>query len=179
MAALDNKYIPLLDSTMYSIDIMPKAVAPDGRRRSAEEIKRGTKQLIHTVYIDTTGNVYMIPAKYEDGQWVDVFSPTDIVNAAMGDEEAKAKLQECRSELKAYYGKDVMSDGFMQRLYEKEQDGILQSINARRQEDGEELIVMDLPESPKTATNFTREELSTVLATAQPIKSSGQVPPEG
>ncbi len=179
MAELDNKYIPMQGDVTYTIDIRPKKVDPTGRIRSAEEIKKGTKEFVHTVYIDTVGNVYIIPSKFEDGEWVDAYTPRDIIQAAMGDEEAKKVLDDARAQIKQQFGKDLMSDGFMQRLYDQEKDAILDSVNRRRLEDGEEPIDMKMPKSPKTANNFTRAELNTVLATAQPIQSNGQVPPEG
>ena len=52
MGFFDDKYIPLLDSITYEIELKPKKVDPQGRIRTPEEIKNGTKVFLHTICID-------------------------------------------------------------------------------------------------------------------------------
>lgn len=172
MSILDNKYIPMQDSIMYTIDLIPKKVDPNGRIRTPEEIKNGTKEFVHTVYIDQIGNVYIIPMKYEDNVWIDYYTPIDIVKTAMGDKAAKQLIESCRTQIKEEFKRDLISDIFMQRLYDNEKDQILDSINRRRLENDEEPLNITLPNSPKTISNFTLSELKIVIDSALPIQNN-------
>ena len=167
MSFLDNKYIPLLDSITYTIDLKPKKVDPNGRIRTPEEIKNGTKQFVHTVYIDKAGNVYIIPLKYENGSWVECYSHEDIVKAAVNDLNSKALIEKTREEFKEMFKKDILSDTFLQRLYEQEKDYILRDINDHRAEDDEPLLTITMPPAPKTHTTFTNYDFSNIILTLQ------------
>ena len=168
MGIFDKKYIPMLGFATYTINITPKKVDPQGRIRTPEEIKNGTFKFVHTVYMDTSANIYIIPMKQdEDGEWVDCFSPHHIIEAANGDVVAKKVIEDCRSELINLYKKDLLSDSFLQRLYEQEKDDILKVINRNREEEGQYTINYPLPSSPKTVNNFTSAELIDLLITAR------------
>lgn len=169
MEVLEGKYIPILDSIMYSIDIMPKKIDPNGRIRTPEEIKKGTFEFVHSVYIDRIGNVYIVPSKCVDGQWIDCYTPQDIVKAVLMDIKSKALIESVRAELKELYKKDLLSDTFLQRLYDQEKDSILPSMNKHRAEYGEELLNFAMPASPKTIFNMTYLEAVQVMHTALPI----------
>ena len=172
MSILENKYIPMYGFATYTIDIRPKKVDPTGRIRTPEEIKNGTFQFVHTIYIDYCSNVYLIPMKCDDeGEWNDYFSPDDIVKAAHGDQNAKKLIEDCRAEIIALYKKDLLSDSFLQTLYEREKDQILASVNKNRLEEGETILNVTLPLSPKTVNNFTTMEIVAVLHTARTINS--------
>lgn len=166
MAILENKYIPLFDSIMYSIDIMPKKIDPYGRIRTPEEIKKGTKEFVHSIYIDRLTNVYIIPMKYENGLWVEYYSHEDIIKAALGDVKSKELIEAARIEIKQIFNKDIHNDVFFQRLYDKEKDSILTDINKHRQEDEEPLLTFAMPVSPKTVNNFSPQELTRVMLIA-------------
>ena len=67
---------------------------------------------------------------------------------------------------KTIFNKDLLSDVFLQRLYEQEKDAILQSINRHRIEDGESLLTITMPDSVKTVNNFTPNDFSLIIITA-------------
>ena len=174
MAELENKYIPMQGYASYNVPVRPPRV-DNGRVRTPEEIEEGTKNFRHTFYLDETGHVYIIPSMDVDGKWVDAYSPTDVVRAAMGDPEAKAKLDKCRKSLKEFYGRDLMSDKLMQTLYDQEKGELIAAINSAREEDGlEPLDNIRLPKSPKTATNFTPSDLARVVASAKTATTPAQ-----
>ena len=125
MGFFENKYIPLLDSITYTIEIKPKKVDPHGRIRTPEEIKNGTKEFLHSIYIDKIGNVYIIPMKLVNGDCVEYYTHEDIIKAAMGDANSKLLIENARNEIKAIFNKDLLNDIFMQRLYDQEKDAIL------------------------------------------------------
>lgn len=166
MGFFDDKYIPLLDSITYEIELKPKKVDPQGRIRTPEEIKNGTKVFLHTICIDKIGNVYILPAKNINGQCVEYFTHEHIIKAAMGDIKSKQLIENARNEIKAIFNKDLLSDVFIQRLYEQEKDTILSSINRHRMEDGESLLTITMPASAKTANNFTPNDFSLIIITA-------------
>ena len=166
MKFFENKYIPLLDSITYTIEIRPKKVDPYGRIRTPEEIKNGTKEFVHTVYVDKMGNVYIIPMKLIDGDYEEYFTHEDIISAAMGDLKAKSRIECARNDIKALFNKDLLSDVFLQRLYDQEKDAILNSINRHREEDGEPALTITMPDSPKTVNNFTPNDFSLLILTA-------------
>ena len=166
MSVFENKYIPLLDSVTYSIEIKPKKVDPYGRIRTPEEIKNGTKEFLHSIYIDKNGNVYIIPLKTINGEYVEYFTHEDIISAAMGDAKARQLIENARNEIKAIFNKDLLSDVFLQRLYDQEKDAILQSINRHRIEDEEPILSITMPDSPKTVNNFTTIDFSLIILTA-------------
>lgn len=128
MGIFENKYIPLLDSVTYEIEIRPKKVDSSGRIRTPEEIKNGTKIFLHTVYIDRIGNVYNVPAKNVNGDCVEYYSHEDIIKAAMGDAQSKLVIENARKEIFASFNKDLLADNFLQKLYEHEKEAILNSF---------------------------------------------------
>ena len=166
MGIFENKYIPLLDSVTYEIELKPKKVDSSGRIRTPEEIKRGTKVFLHTVCIDKIGNVYILPAKNINGDCVEYFTHEHIIKAAMGDMQSKLLIESARNEIKTIFNKDLLSDIFLQRLYEQEKDAILQSINRHRLEDSEALLTITMPASVKTVNNFTPNDFSLIIITA-------------
>lgn len=166
MGIFENKYIPLLDSVTYEIELKPKKVDSSGRIRTPEEIKSGTKVFLHTVCIDKIGNVYILPAKNINGDCVEYFTHEHIIKAAMGDMQSKLLIESARNEIKTIFNKDLLSDIFLQRLYEQEKDAILQSINRHRLEDGEALLTITMPASVKTVNNFTPNDFSLIIITA-------------
>jgi hypothetical protein len=166
MNFFENKYIPLLDSITYTIEIRPKKVDPYGRIRTPEEIKNGTREFLHSIYIDKVGNVYIIPMKLVNGDCVEYYTHEDIIKAAMGDAQSRLLIENARNEIKTIFNKDLLSDVFMQRLYEQEKDAILQGINRHREEDGEPIITITMPSSPKTVNNFTPHDFSLIILTA-------------
>lgn len=166
MGLFENKYIPLLDSITYTIEIKPKKVDPHGRIRTPEEIKNGTKEFLHSIYIDKIGNVYIIPMKLINGDCVEYYTHEDIIKAAIGDANSKLLIEKARNEIKAIFNKDLLNDIFMQRLYDQEKDAILPSINRHREEDGEPILTIAMPTSPKTVNNFTPNDFSLIILTA-------------
>ena len=166
MWIFENKYIPLLDSVTYEIEIRPKKVDPSGRIRTPEEIKNGTKIFLHTVYIDRIGNVYIVPAKNVNGDCVEYYSHEDIIKAAMGDAQSKLVIENARKEIFASFNKDLLADNFLQKLYEHEKEAILNSINRHRQEDGEPELTITMPPCIKTVNTFTPNDFSFIIITA-------------
>lgn len=164
MSILESKYIPMKGTISYRIPIKPPKIdSLTGRIRTPEEIKNGIKDFIHSIYIDMLDNVYIIPSKYENEGWYDAYTPIDIVKAAMGDEAAKKLIDEYRVKIKQSFNRDLMSDAFLQRIYDQEKADILNDINKSLLEDGFGAIEVNMPDSPKTAANFSLEELRAII----------------
>ena len=94
MSLFEDKYIPLLDSITYTIEIKPKKVDPHGRIRTPEEIKNGTKEFLHSIYIDKIGNVYIIPMKLINGDCVEYYTHEDIIKLGKENKFIPVELDE-------------------------------------------------------------------------------------
>ena len=136
MGIFENKYIPLLDSVTYEIELKPKKVDPSGRIRTPEEIKNGTKVFLHTVCIDKIGNVYILPAKNINGECVEYFTHEHIIKAAMGDMQSKLLIESARNEIKTIFNKDLLSDKYIHDCYKP-----LNKCNKNDQESIEKLLI--------------------------------------
>ncbi len=108
---LKGKYIPLKYFASYSI-----TVSPDRAHTTDEDgEERPAKTFAFRVSLDKKNNLYILPIKQEknaEGKIVDVpaYSVADIVEAASGDKEKKAKIDTYNASLqKEFANYDMMS----------------------------------------------------------------------
>ncbi len=109
IVSLPGKYVPIKNYKIYTATLDPK-VDPDTMQPIGERLTYQYK-----VIMDKFNNVYVLPMK--DGKTM--FSMSDIVEAASGNEEKMLKIENIRNSLMDTYNADLLGREWMDYFYKE------------------------------------------------------------
>lgn len=109
IVSLPGKYVPIKNYKIYTATLDPK-VDPDTMQPIGERLAYQYK-----VIMDKFNNVYILPMK--DGKTM--FSMSDIVEAASGNEEKMIKIESARETLIDTYNADLLGQEWMDYFYKE------------------------------------------------------------